>query len=99
MLKTVSAVLIVAMLSTSTAFATDTAASSVAALDNQAPNHLSAFDGVQTANVGDEELKEVSGKFGPLLVVAVVAGVLGFGIAGKIANKIQNGKWSVPKAR
>ncbi len=83
----IAATLIVALTSTSMAFAVETVQQS----------KMQAFHNVKTKAVSDKEMNQVSGQL-PILI-PIILGVAGFGIAGKIANKIQCGTWSVCKAR
>ena len=78
MKKIIAAVLGLAMMSSSVAFAADPI------------NHskLSAFQNVKTTSVSTDELNKVSGSG---LITTVVKGLFGFGTIGKIVNKITCG--------
>lgn len=85
MKKTIASIVAITLFSTSVVFAADTGLPST-----NAPSHskFSAFDNVESTKASPEELNQVSGEFIPLLI----AGVLGIGAIGKIANKLQCGK-------
>jgi hypothetical protein len=81
MKKIIVAVLGLAMMSSSVAFA-----------DSVTHSKLSAFQNVKTTSVSTEEMNKVSGELAPVALIG--AGLIGRYLANKAANKVTCGAWT-----